>query len=647
MFEPLHEGLAMFQLRSIAVALMMTCGSLAAAQACTVGSSAGPITFASYATGVDNRVQGADCKTLDDAFDDEAAWGSQAAFLSHVSNVSFDLLKARKITSAERVRLLSAAKASGVGTTLQVKLIAFNDFHGYIKAGEGSSSNPGVARFSTRIKALKAANPLHAVISAGDMIGASPLTSALFKDEPTIEAMNRIGIDFNAVGNHEFDEGKDELLRMQHGGNHPTDIYSGLGLPVDKRDGEFAGARFKFLAANVTDTASNQTLLPAYGVKDFLGNKVAFIGMTLEGTPTIVSPSGVAGLQFGDEANTVNALVPQLKAQGIESIVVLIHEGGAATGGINGCTGISGAIVDIVNRLDPAVDLVVSGHTHAAYNCLIPNSAGKNVRVTSGGQYARNLTDIDVVIDTRTKDVLSVAANNLITGTGTATAEDPALTDLVAHYDSLAATPKSRVIGKITAAISRTTNAAGESALGDVIAAAQLDATDDTGMGEAVVTFMNPGGIRADLPFNAPTGNVTYGDAFTVQPFGNSLVTMTLTGAQIKTLLETQFANCLGQTSFDRILQVSKGFTYNWSASASCGNKVSGIALNGVAIDPSTSYRVTVNSFLADGGDAFVVLKDGTNRLGGAVDTDAFEAYLQANPSGVAPGAQNRIVRLP
>lgn len=638
----------MFQLRSVAVALLMSLGGLAAVQACTVGASAGTLTFDTYATGVDNRVLGSDCKTLDDAFDDEAAWGSQAAFLSHVSNVSFELLKARKISSAERVRLLSAAKASGVGTTLKVKLIAFNDFHGYIKAGEGSSSNPGVARFSTRIQALKAANPLHAVVSAGDMIGASPLTSALFKDEPTIEAMNRIGIDFNAVGNHEFDEGKDELLRMQHGGNHPTDIYSGLGLPVDKRvDGEFAGARFKFLAANVTDTTSGQTVLPPYGVKDFLGNKVAFVGMTLEGTPTIVSPSGVAGLQFGDEANTVNALVPHLKAQGIESIVVLIHEGGAATGGINGCTGISGAIVDIVNRLDPAVDLVVSGHTHAAYNCLIPNSAGKNVRVTSGGQYARNLTDIDVLIDTRTKDVLSVTANNLVTGTGSATAEDPALVDLVAHYDNLAATPKARVIGKITAAISRNTNAAGESALGDVIADAQLDATDDIGMGEAVVAFMNPGGIRADLPFNAPNGNVTYGDAFTVQPFGNSLVTLTLSGAQIKTLLETQFANCLGQTSFDRILQVSKGLTYNWSAGAACGNKVSSIALNGVAIDPTASYRVTVNSFLADGGDAFAVLKDGTARLGGAVDTDAFEAYLQANPAGVAPGAQNRITRLP
>lgn len=638
----------MFQLRSIAVALLMSYGTIAAAQSCVVGSSTSNITFTTYNTGVANRVVSTDCKTLDDAFSDEAPWGNQADFLSHVASVSFELLKDRKITSVERTRLLSAAKASNVGTTLKVKLIAFNDFHGYIKAGEGSSSNPGVARFSTRIKALKAANPLHAVVSAGDMIGASPLTSALFKDEPTIEAMNRIGIDFNAVGNHEFDEGKAELLRMQNGGNHPSDAFSGLGMAVDKRtDGQFAGAKFNFLAANVKETATGQTLLPAYGVKDFLGNKVAFIGMTLEGTPTIVSPSGVAGLEFGDEADTVNALIPTLKAQGIETIVVLVHEGGLASGGINGCTGVSGSIVDIVNRLDPAVDLVVTGHTHAAYNCLIANSAGTAVRVTSGGQYARNLTDIDLVIDTRTKDMLSVTANNLVTGTGTATAEDPALTDLVAHYDNLAAVPKARVIGKITAAISRAGNSAGESALGDVIADAQLDATNDAGTGNAVVALMNPGGIRSDLPFNAPTGNVTYGDAFTVQPFGNSLVTMTLTGAQLKTVLETQFANCLGQTTFDRILQVSNGFTYSWSASAACGSKVSNMAINGVPVDPAASYRVTVNSFLADGGDAFVALKNGTNRLGGAVDTDAFEAYLQANPSGVAPGAMNRITRLP
>lgn len=638
----------MFTLRCVAAALLMSYGALAAAQTCVVGSSAGAITFDTYTTPVANRVISSDCKTLDDAFNDEAPWGSQAAFLSHVSKVSFDLLKTRKLSSVERARLLSAAKASGVGRTLTVKLISFNDFHGTIKAGEGSSSNPGVARFSTRIKALKAANPLHAVVSAGDMIGASPLTSALFKDEPTIEAMNRIGIDFNAVGNHEFDEGKTELLRIQHGGNHPTDAFSGQGLPQDKRaDGQFAGAEFDFLAANVTDANTGETLLPAYGVKDFLGNKMAFIGMTLEGTPTIVSPSGVAGLEFGDEADTVNALVPQLKAKGIESIVVLIHEGGVAVSGTSGCPSISGPIVDIVSRLHPAVDLVISGHTHQAYNCMLPKSDGSLVRVTSSGQYARNLGDIDVVIDTASKDVMSTNATILTTGTGANTEEDPALVDLVAHYDNLAAVPKARVIGTITAAISRSANSAGESALGDVIADAQLDATNDIGMGEAVVAFMNPGGIRADLPFNAPNGEVTYGDAFTVQPFGNSLVTMTLRGDQIKTLLEQQFANCLGQGSFNRILQVSQGFSYQWSDSAACGSKVSNMALNGVAIDPAASYRITVNSFLADGGDAFSVLKDGTQRLGGAVDVDAFEAYLQANPSGVAPGLQDRITRLP
>lgn len=615
------------------------------AATCTRPDPAANVTFGTVDSGVANRALGG-C-TLDDRFDDEQAWGNTASFLAHVSRVSFALMRERQISARERIALIAAAKASDIGRTLTVKLIGFNDFHGTIKAGEGSSSNPGVARFATRIDALRAQNPLNAVVSAGDMIGASPLTSALFKDEPTIEAMNRIGIDFNAVGNHEFDEGKTELHRMQHGGNHPSDAFSGLGLPQDVRgDGQFAGAAFGFLAANVHDTTTGQTVLPAYGVKDFLGNKVAFIGMTLKGTPTIVSPAGVAGLQFGDEADTVNALVPQLKAKGIESIVVLIHEGGFAAGGDNGCDGVSGPIVDIVNRLDAAVDLVISGHTHRAYNCLLPNKAGKPVRVTSAGQYARMLTDIDLTIDTQTRDVISVAATNVATGTGSATAEAPYLTDLVAHYDALSAVPKSRVIGTITAAISRSQNAAGESALGDVIADAQLDATDDIGFGEAVVAFMNPGGIRADLPFNAPDGKVTFGDAFTVQPFGNSLVTMTLNGAQLKTLLETQFAGCNGQSS-TRMLQVSAGFAYSYSAGATCNARITAMTLGGVPVDPSAAYRVTVNSFLADGGDAFAVLTEGSNRLGGAVDLDAFEAYLQANPAGVAPGAQDRITRLP
>ena len=296
-----------------------------AAFACVPGSYSGNVLFGSTDSGVPDRVLDVSCTTVDGQIRDEDPWGNQATFIAHVSSVTLAQQKAGKISAVERARLLIAARNSQIGTTLKVKLIAFNDFHGYIKPFEGSGSNPGVTRFSTRIKELKAQNPLHAVVSAGDMIGASPLTSALFKDEPTIEAMNRIGIDFNAVGNHEFDEGKDELLRMQHGGNHPTDAYSGLGMNEDLKGGEFAGAKFRFLAANVHDTATGSTVFPGYGVKDFLGNKVAFIGMTLEGTPSIVSPSGVAGLQFNDEADTVNALIPKLKAQGIESIVVLIH----------------------------------------------------------------------------------------------------------------------------------------------------------------------------------------------------------------------------------------------------------------------------------------------------------------------------------
>lgn len=631
----------------------------AATTACQVGSAAGPITFGSFDTGVPNRVVSSDCATLDDAFRDEQPWGSQAAFITHVSQAAFGLQKAGKLSAAERVKLLAAATASKVGATLTVKLIGFNDFHGSIEAG---GSNPGIARLATRIAELKAANPLHAVVSAGDMIGASPLVSALFHDEPTIEAMNRIGIDFNAVGNHEFDEGRDELLRMQHGGNHPTDAFSGKGMQQDlHQSGHFAGARFGFLAANVLDTQSGETVLPGVGIKDFLGNKVAFIGMTLEGTPTIVSPSGVAGLQFKDEADTVNALIPQLKAKGIQSIVVLIHEGGAAAGGANACEGVSGAIVDIVRRLDAAVDLVISGHTHSAYNCLLPNSAGHPVRVTSAGQYGRLVSDIDLTLDTRTKDTLSVVANNIAIPNSGAVAEDARLTSLVEHYKAEAAVPAGRIIGRITATLSRSANPAGESSLGDVIADAQLDATDDEGFGNAVVAFMNPGGIRADLPFSAPgksDGQVTYGEAFTVQPFGNAMVTLSLSGAHLKALLEQQFTGCTagypagapaaGQP-FNRILQVSRGFSYRWSASGPACGKVdaASIQLNGATVDPAASYRVTVNSFLADGGDQFYVLRQGTGRLGGAVDTDAFEAYLRANPAGVAPGPMNRITLTP
>jgi len=536
------------------------------------------------------------------------------------------------------------AKPSG---TVNVQILAVNDFHGNLEPPAGSSGrigtiNAGGAEYlATHINSLRAMNPNTVVVSAGDMIGASPLLSALFHDEPTIEAFNMIGLDFNAVGNHEFDEGGAELLRMAYGGCHPVDGC---------QDGDdFLGANFQYLAANVVRQDNGKTLFPAYKVRSFAGAKIAFIGMTLEGTPTIVTPSGVAGFDFLDEADTVNALVPQLKEKGVETIVVLIHEGGAQAlpAPYNGCVGISGAIVDIVNRFDPEVDVVISGHTHNAYNCTI-----NNMLVTSASSFGRIVTDVDLTIDRATGEVITKLANNNIVTRDVAL--DAGITALMNKYRPFYTPLANRIVGSISADIihSGGINAAGESALGDVIADAQLDATNDPGFGDAVVAFMNPGGIRANLLYSQISGGeqpgqVTYAEMFSVQPFGNSMVTLTLTGAQIDTMLEQQFNGC-GTQNANRILQVSNGFAYSWSLSAPTCNKVdpTTIKINGVTVDPAGMYRVTVNSFLADGGDNFLVLKQGTNRLGGEVDTDALEKYLTAF-APVAPGPQNRITVVP
>ncbi len=343
---------------------------------------------------------------------------------------------------------------------------------------------------------------------------------------------------------------------------------------------------------------------------------------------------------------TVNNLIPKLKKKGVETIVVLIHEGGvqSAPAPFNGCVGISGPIVDIVNNFNDEVDVVISGHTHQPYNCVIDGKI-----VTSSFSFGRVVTKVDLTIDKKSGEVVTMVAENKIVSRDVA--KDSVLTDLITKYKTLSAPLANRIVGQILADITRTANTAGESALGDVIADAQLDATNDPGFGDAVVAFMNPGGIRADLSYNqisggeAP-GDVTYAEMFTVQPFGNSMVTLTYTGAQIERVLEEQFAGCTLATA--RILQVSAGFTYTYVASGPVCDKVdpATIQINGVTIDPLANYRVTVNSFLADGGDSFPTLALGTNRLGGAVDTDALEHYLTTF-APVSPGPQNRITRLP
>ena len=417
------------------------------------------------------------------------------------------------------------APAAAAPRQVEVQLLGLNDFHGHLESttpgaiqvttDPASRMPAGGAEFlATHLRRLEAANENTLIVSAGDLIGASPLISALFHDEPTIEAMNLIGLDLNAVGNHEFDEGAAELRRMQEGGCHADGCFG---------DDGFAGADFRFLAANVVDRSSRQPFFAPYAIRRFNGVKVGFIGMTLEGTPDIVSQAGIRDLEFLDEAQTANRYARELRRRhGVRAIVVLLHEGGSQSApfSANSCNGISGPIVDIVNRTSQSVDLFVTGHTHQPYNCVIDGRP-----VTSASSFGRLVTDLDLTLDRRSKDVVEVRANNRVISQDVGRAAD--LSSLIGRYSALAAPLANRVIGRVSVAITRVNDDSGENAGGNLIADAQLAATRDAG---AVAAFMNPGGVRADI---AGDGEVTYGDAFSVQPFGNSLVTMTLTGAQI------------------------------------------------------------------------------------------------------------------
>jgi 5'-nucleotidase len=533
----------------------------------------------------------------------------------------------------------SASRAAAA--PVDVRILAINDFHGYVRPSPGGIriADPGdktrkimvpaggAETMATLVKQLREPVKNTIFVAAGDLIGASPLLSAMFHDEPTIESLSMMGLEIASVGNHEFDEGKDELLRMQNGGCHPVDKCLGPH--------PFTGAKFHYLAASTVDRSTGKTIFPPYEIREFEGIPIAFIGLTLKGTADIVSPPGVAGLEFKDEAETVNALVPELNSRGVEAIVVLIHEGGYPTGDYNECPGISGAIVDIVRKFDRAVDVVISGHTHQPYVCEIDGRL-----VTSGDKYGTIVTAIDLKLDPTTRDVISAKADNVIVRIGAYT-KDPEQTALLEAYDKVAAPLANRRAGSVTATLSHAPKNTGESPLGDVIADAQLAATQAADAGGAVIAFTNPGGIRTDL-VKRDDGAISYADLFSSQPFRNQLVTVTLTGAQIRNVLEQQWHD----PKLPRILQVSNGFNYTWDAAKPYGEHVAAdtLSLDGQRIDPAASYRVTVNNYLSVGGDGFTKLKEGTGRLFGVYDIDALYGYFQ-NHSPIAPAAADRILR--
>jgi 5'-nucleotidase len=501
-----------------------------------------------------------------------------------------------------------------------------------------------------------------------------------------------MGLDVTGVGNHEFDEGLNELYRMQFGGCTPDPTTCALG--------PFGGSLFQYLAANVVFEGTDDTILPPYEIRKIGNAKIAFIGLTLEGTPLVVTPSAIEGLDFLPEVPVVNALVQRLRAdEGVRTFVVLLHQGGIQTApfsnranpnwpanfqngfaDINACDNLAGDITPIVQGLDPQVDVVVSAHTHQPYNC--PNYAGTNILLTSASSFGRLVTSIDLTIDHQTKDVSAKSATNYVvkqteghfnsaTGStnllGTPTAQDPTVGAIVAKWQAKSAPLANQVIGHITADLlgardggAAGQNAAGEQPIGEVIADGQLLATSPGDFGGAQIAFMNPGGIRGSFRYQPgpgetrQPGEVTYSMAFSVQPFANTMQVKTMTGDMIYRLLEQQWSGPNAGTN-RKILQVSNGFSYTYTTQIdpATGRDVNqhvvagSVKLGTHVILPTETYQVAMNNFLADGGDGFSVFKEGANPIGGMVDLDAFVAYLKLPANDPVPTPpMNRITRI-
>jgi 5'-nucleotidase len=556
------------------------------------------------------------------------------------------------------------------GPTTDIHLLAWNDFHGNLEPGTlniyGQFAG-GAAWLAKAVQAMQAQYGAKQMsVIAGDNIGASPLVNGLFFEEPATIVTNLMNADFASVGNHEFDKGSAELLRIQNGGCKPGAgcTAAPYALPGGGTTNTFPGADFQYLSANVVRKDTGQTLFPAYGIKQFKsasGQKfnIGIIGEVLEATPTIVTPTGVAGLTFLDEADAANKAVADLKKQGVNTSVLVIHQGGfqSGTATLNGCAGnLAGSdIEEIVRRLDPSIRVIVSAHTHAEYRCTMTVNGATRL-ITSAASFGRILSDITLRVEDKSGVLTdAVAMNSIVRNSSNPrnSSTDVPLLDLpkdaqvdavVQQYVTASAPLANQIVGNVSQDILNQPNALGEMPTGDVIADAQLAATQPPTLGGAQIAFMNPGGIRGGNTFGflfAPSGSeqpgqVTYGEAFTVQPFGNSLVTKTMTGDQIHRLLEQQFVGCGGQTT-QRILQISNGFTYARNApGATCPEKVGGLSLNGTPIVSTDTFRVTMNNFLATGGDGFTVFNEGTSALGGAQDIDALVAYFGSFGAGVA-----------
>ena len=538
-------------------------------------------------------------------------------------------LSAIALTVALGIPALAGSAATAAEAPVAIDILSFNDFHGRL---EVSSSSAGAPVLGGLVTSFRAANPNTLVVSGGDSIGASTFTSFIQKDQPTIDALNAIGVDASAIGNHELDGGQADLV--------------GRIIPA---------TNYPLLSANIYNRTTGQPEFAQYALKQTGGVTVGFIGATTDETPSLVSPAGVANLEFRDIPTEVNRVADQLSdgnpANGEADVIVLtVHEGAADTT-LASATGDS-AFGKIVNTVDANVDAIVSGHTHQAYNWQLPIPGTDRTRpVLQAGKYGEKYGHISLSVDPTTKALLSISSE--VKPLFGAFAPDAAVAAIVAAAAAAAKDRGSVPVGTITADFNRasqkdgvTENRGGESPLGNFVADVQLWATN----GKAQVALMNPGGLRTDLRYKASAntpndvdGRVTYQEAASVQPFANTLVTKTLTGAQLRQVLEEQWQPAASTRPFLK-LGVSKSLEYRYDPTAAAGSHITAITLNGLPVASTDSITVVANSFLASGGDNFVTLATGTNTGDtGKIDLQSMVDYFVANPVASPDYAQRAV----
>ncbi len=511
-----------------------------------------------------------------------------------------------------------------------VQVLALNDFHGNLETPASTTSYRqgdevvrqqlgGAARLAATLDTLRLAQDATVTVAAGDLIGGSPFVSANFLDEPAIASLDLAGLDVASVGNHEFDRGIAELRRMQDGGCEQNTLRQPCAIEP------FGGADFDYLAGNVID-GEGHSVFPGTSLRQVGPLQVGFIGLTLKGTATLVSPAMTRGYRFTDEAEAANRLARELRAQGADTVVLLIHEGGRVdpSQNLSGCPGIYGPILPIIEQLDPAISLVISGHTHMSYICRMDLTNGSPRLLSSAGRFGSFVTDIRLTWDRSTRRVTDIAAVNVPVNGTLGTRADVAA--LVERYVAAAEPVAARVVGTLAPAPDSEGDCE-ETTAANLVADAQLAAAR-TALGEGVdVAFINTSGVRTNLDA-AADGVMTYGEIFAMQPFGNTLQVLELTGTELRQALEEQFCDGTPATPCSTLLAPSATLTYSYDRSRPRGERIRDIVLNGAPIDPAERYQIAFNNFLANGGDGLASLVQRPTVGEAGVDLDALEAYL-------------------